>query len=165
MDSIQLAEIGLLSDCDAICVSAEHAEKLRWSHVSTTSLDEYGPEHPAVFRARQAKYPMDLLKNAKGAGGFSSWFSPESRNMACELLQEVLQEMESQMAEIEQAVEIEIQRRYELGTIKLKDLYRSSELQPNSVKGTKCKKARLDLDVLFKPVAGLEVDQAMDEVF
>lgn len=165
MDLIQLAEIGLLSDCDAVCVSAEHAEKLQWSRVSATSLDDYGPEHPAVFRARQAKYPMDLLKNAKGAGGFSSWLSPESRNMTCELLNEVLREMESQMAIIEQVMEIEIQRRYEQGTIKLKDLYRNSELETNSGKGAKCKKARLCLDALFKPVTSLEVDEAMDEVF
>lgn len=165
MDLVQLAEIGLLSDCDAVCVSAEHAEKMKWSRVSTTSLDDYGPEHPAVFRARQAKYPMDLLKNAKGAGGFSNWLSPESRNMTCESLHEVLQEMGSQMAEIEQAVEKEIQRRYEQGMIKLKDLYRNSEPEANSVKGTKCKKARLDLDALSDPGASLKVDQAMDEVF
>jgi transaldolase len=164
MDLIQLAEIGLLSDCDAVCVSAEQAEKLKWSRVPTTSLDDYGPEHPAVFRARQAKYPMDLLKNAKGIGAFSSWLSPESRNMTCEVLHEVLQEMESQMALIEQAVEIEIQRRYEQGTIKLKDLYRNSEAEANSVKGTKSKKSRLDLEALFEPVTGLKVDQAMDEV-
>jgi len=85
--------------------------------------------------------------------------------MTCELLNEMLQEMESQMAVIEQAVEIETKRRYEQGTIKLKDLYRNSELEANSVKGTKCKKAGLGLDALFKPVTNLKVDQEMDEVF
>ncbi|KIM41239.1 hypothetical protein M413DRAFT_410773 [Hebeloma cylindrosporum] len=161
-----LAEIGLLSDCDAVCVSAEHAEKMKWSSVPTTSLDDYGPEHPAVFRARQAKYPMDLLKNAKGTGGFSRWLSPESRNMTCELLDEVLQEMESQMASIEQVVEIEIKRRYEQGTTPLKELYR--RLDAERAKSSQSPKVVLVREMwqgLFTPVTSLGVEQAIDEVF
>jgi len=165
MDLIQLAEIGLLSDCDAVCVSEEHAEKLKWSRAPTTFMDDYGPEHPAVFRAQQAKYPMDLLKNAKRFGGFSQWLSPESRNMTCELLSEFLQEMESQMAVIEQAVEIETEHRYEQGKMTLKDLFRNSELEANSdSERDQVQKARLDLDVFFTATSS-RAEQAMDEVF
>jgi len=163
LDLIQLAEIGLLSDCDAVCVSEEHAEKLKWSRVPTTFMEDYGPEHPAVFRAQQAKYPMDLLKNAKRSGGFSQWLSPESRKMTGELLNEFLQEMESQMAVIEQAVEIETQHRYQQGTIKLKDLFINSELEANSGgEWDQVQKAGL---VLFKTATGSRAEQAMDEVF
>jgi len=163
-----LAEIGLLSDCDAICVSVEHAEKLKWSRVLTTSLDDYGVQHPSIFRARQAKYPMDLLNSAKE--GFSNWLSPESRNMTGELLSEALQEIESQMEIIEQVVEVEIKHRYELATVKLKDIYR--ELEPKSAKkkSTQPSKevSKLGLHMWqasFNPVSGLGVEQEMDEVF
>ncbi|KAF8177655.1 hypothetical protein BJ912DRAFT_985245 [Pholiota molesta] len=91
-DFRNLAEIGLLSECDAVCVSAEHANELSWT----------------VLRARQAKYPTDLLTRK---GGFSTWFSPESRSLTSQLLHDALNTMQNQMKLIEHVVEEEMIRR------------------------------------------------------
>lgn len=107
IDSIQLAEIGLLSECDAVCVSAEHADKLSWSQAPTASFD-LSEEPQAVLRARQAKYPTDLLTRK---GGFSTWFSPESRSLTSQLLHDALNTMQSQMKIMEHVVEKEMIRR------------------------------------------------------
>ncbi|KAF8909754.1 hypothetical protein CPB84DRAFT_1958797 [Gymnopilus junonius] len=114
-----LSEVGLLSEFDAVCITPEQSERLRWSPVSVDALDRQ--DHPAVLRAQQAKYPTDLLGLDTG---FSSWFSPASRKFASNVLQPVLQDSKRQMDDIEDRLRDELIWQLDLATLPMKALER-----------------------------------------
>ncbi|KDR76872.1 hypothetical protein GALMADRAFT_66398, partial [Galerina marginata CBS 339.88] len=115
-----LAEIGLLSDFDAVCVSPEQADRLRWSRLPVTTLEFENAAVPATFRAQHAKYPTDLLTRK---GGFSTWFSPESRNLTTRVLCGELDSMRGHMDTIEHLVALEVKRQSDLRSMSINDLY------------------------------------------
>ncbi|KAF9484296.1 hypothetical protein BDN70DRAFT_989746 [Pholiota conissans] len=129
-DFRSLAEIGLLSECDAVCVSADQIDRLSWSQVPTASLD-LSEEPQVILRARQAKFPTDLLTKD---GGFATWFSSESRSLASTLLHDVLKDTQDQMQIIEHVVEEEVIRRMALrGPLKKpSDVDKAFDLKPKS---------------------------------
>ncbi|KJA21315.1 hypothetical protein HYPSUDRAFT_140843 [Hypholoma sublateritium FD-334 SS-4] len=104
-DFRSVAEIGLLSECDAVCVSEEQAARLKWSQVPTAL--HYSEQPRVRLRAEQAKYPTNLLTRK---GGFSTWFSPQSRSLTMDILHDALQILQKQMIVLEHVVEEEIIR-------------------------------------------------------
>ncbi|KAJ3502446.1 hypothetical protein NLJ89_g8887 [Agrocybe chaxingu] len=109
-DFRSLTEIGLVSECDGVCISAQQADKLRWSKAPIFPLE--GKDIPAVLRARQAKYPTELLSKVDG---FSKRLSTESRILTTKFLQESLRDLGEAMDTIELLVcdELEVKlKRY-----------------------------------------------------
>ncbi|KAF8961412.1 hypothetical protein BDZ97DRAFT_2076952 [Flammula alnicola] len=163
-DFRNMAEIGMLSECDAVCVSAEQADKLRWSRVPTASLD-LREDPQVVLRAGQAKHPTDLLTRK---GGFSSWFSPESRNLTTDLLRDALAVMKGQMNIIEHVVKEEVDRRLFLQK-SLKAMYKVEF--PHKIKWPEAQAAnnkdegsQSETDNYDNPVDQGLVDQVLQEV-
>lgn len=70
-------------------------------------------ELPANLRARQAKYPTDLLTRE---GSFTKWLSPEARNLTTTFLRDTLMDMEIAMNTIDTIVARELKRQYKLAT-------------------------------------------------
>jgi len=68
-------------------------------------------ELPANLRARQAKYPTDLLTRE---GSFTKWLSPEARNLTTTFLRDTLMDMEIAMNTIDAIVARELKRQYKL---------------------------------------------------
>jgi hypothetical protein len=114
---VQFAEMGLLGDFDAVCVSEYQIDKLRWSTVPTSS----GETSPSVLlRAGQAQYPTNFLTVE---GGFIKLLSSESRNLIKDIMDGGLKEIKEKMGKIEAAVVSEVDRQFKVGTMKLKELY------------------------------------------
>lgn len=116
-----MAEVGLLSEFDAVGVSRNQADRLKWSKVPIISVEN--TDLPTALRGRQAKYPTDLLTQQ---GGFLASLSPSSRNLINSVLGDALGKMQGEMDTIEHVVREEIDRRFRLGTLDLKTLYKSA---------------------------------------
>ncbi|KIJ94100.1 hypothetical protein K443DRAFT_642765 [Laccaria amethystina LaAM-08-1] len=116
-DFRKFAEMGILGDFDAVCVSEYQIDKLRWSTVPTSS----GETSPSVLlRAGQAQYPTNFLTVE---GGFIKLLSSESRNLIKDIMDGGLKEIKEKMGKIEAAVVSEVDRQFKVGTMKLKELY------------------------------------------
>lgn len=154
-----MAEVGLLSDFDAVGISKDQADRLEWSKVPIISLENM--DLPAVLRGRQAKYPTDLLTQQ---GGFLASLSPGSRNLINVFLEEALGKMQGEMDAIEHIVSKEVDRQFRLGTLDLKTLYKSSTVSSTYAPKRKCgrKKSREPREI--EKVCPPEPDP-MDEVF
>lgn len=122
-----MAEIGLLSEFDAVGVSRNQADRLKWSKVPIISLENV--DLPTALRGRQAKYPTDLLTQQ---GGFLASLSPGSRNFINSVLGEALGKMQGEMDAIENIVSKEVDRQFRLGTLNLKTLYKLTAVPPTS---------------------------------
>lgn len=91
----------MLSGFDAVYISAEQVDKMRWSSAPAAPLDSQ--ENVLVtLRVREAKYPTGLLANK---GGFPTWFSPESRSLTVGLLHEALESMQLAMNHLDHVIE------------------------------------------------------------
>jgi hypothetical protein len=154
-----LAEVGLLSEFDAVGVSRNQADRLKWSKVPIISLENV--DLPAALRGRQAKYPTDLLKQQSG---FLASLSPGSRNLINSVLGEALSKMQGEMDAIEHIVGKEVDRQFKLGTLPLKTLYRSMR---TSKKKSVRKKSREPTEITPREIENLNPTKAdpMDEVF
>ncbi|KAF9458266.1 hypothetical protein BDZ94DRAFT_1226563, partial [Collybia nuda] len=113
-----LSEIGPLGDFDAICVTKDQADRLKWSQVPITSPSV---DSSASLRARQAQYPTKLLGTESG---FLNAMSLDTRNTVTSTLFTALGEMKAQMDDLEAIVATEVHRQFELLTLDLRSLYR-----------------------------------------
>ncbi|KAF8801194.1 hypothetical protein BYT27DRAFT_7198501 [Phlegmacium glaucopus] len=156
-----LPEIGLLSEFDAVGVSGNQADGLKWSKVPTISLDNV--DLPTALRGRQAKYPTDLLTQK---GGFLASLSPVSRNLINTVLGDALGKMQGEMDAIEDIVGKEVDRQFRLGTLDLKTLYKSTAVSPErkSIRKNSRESAETTTTREIEILCPAEADP-MDEVF
>lgn len=73
---IQMAEIAMLADFDAVSVSTYQLDRLEWNVARCTPREI--PQESVVLRAGQARYPAQLLRED---GKFLKRVSRESRRM------------------------------------------------------------------------------------
>ncbi|KAF8153301.1 hypothetical protein B0H34DRAFT_662974 [Crassisporium funariophilum] len=157
-----MAELGLLSEFDAVCISREQADRLKWSKVPVASLENANLS--VALRARQAKYPTELLTRE---GGFLACFSPESRKLTNGILHDALMKMQGEMDAIEDIVAQEVERQFRLGTLDLKTLYKFPSKSKRKSEGDEEKSEHETMDTSAKfenwsrEMAGL----GLDEVF
>jgi transaldolase len=115
-----VSEIGPLGDFDAICVTKDQADRLRWSQVGISTPED---SSAAVLRARQAQYPTSFLKSETG---FMNIMSAKSRRMVAATMFVALEEMKAHMDALQLIVENEVKRQFDLQNLDLRTLYRSS---------------------------------------
>jgi transaldolase len=127
-----LSEIGPLGDFDAICVTKDQADRLRWSQISISTPDD---SSSIALRARQAQYPTSFLESKTG---FMNAMSTETRSMVAATMFVALGEMKAHMDILQQIVDNEMQWQFELQTMDLRTLYRSSEKKKNKRRSTTC---------------------------
>lgn len=114
-----MTELGLLSDCFAVCVSSEQVERLKGgARVPITSVK--GLSNNAKRHGQEAKYPTNLLKSG-------AWFSGTSRSAINRVLFSGLQAMKRQMEVIEHYVEQEFVKRFEFNAVDLRTIYNLHE--------------------------------------
>ena len=159
----------MLGEFDAISVTKDQANRLRWSQVPIST--PVGSSC-AALRARQAQYPTRLLESNTG---FMNLMSAETRSIISATLFVGLGEMKAHMDTLEQIVATEVKRQFELQTLDLRTLYLASACS------RKAKKESKDASLLPKAnspkrnlanTLGLddgagdsELEQDVDEVF
>ena len=156
-----MSEVGPLGDFDAICVTKDQADRMRWSQVAiSTPVDS----SRAALRARQAQYPTRLLESKTG---FMAVMSAETRHMIAATMFVALGEMKAHMDVLQEIIEMEVRRQFELETLDLRTLY-SSARRKQEIKqmSAACISSRRDLaDALGLDDAAAETHREEDEVF
>ncbi|KAF9001194.1 hypothetical protein BDQ17DRAFT_1492247 [Cyathus striatus] len=105
----EMAEIGLLSDFDAVCIAPEQIDRLRWSNIPIESSDTASAVN---LRASQAQFPTTYLK--AGERFMSSSMSLNSRKLTNFILEEELGRLIKYMELIEDALFREFERQIKL---------------------------------------------------
>jgi len=133
-DFREVSEIALLGELDAISLSQEQIEILRWSSLSLTAATE-----EASLRARQAQYPTVLLQSK---GGFMASLSAETRTMIAATMYVTLGKLKVQMEALQEVVEAEVKHQLRMRTTDLATLYQQEEVptQPSTPVKRKTKK-------------------------
>lgn len=154
-----MTEIGPLGDFDAICVTKDQADRMKWSQVGlSTPVDSSS----VALRARQAQHPTRLLESE---GGFMNVMSAKTRNMVSATMYVALGEMKAHMDVLHQIVENEVVRQFELQILDLRTLYSSSKRRQGiKHRSATCKHERSLADSLGLDDATDE-DLGEDEVF
>jgi len=124
-----LSEICLLGELDAIALSKEQIEGLRWSQLPLCF--ELSESSPASLRARQAQYPTALLASKSG---FMTAMSAETRSMVAATVYVAIGKMKVEMETLQAVVGREVERQFALQTLDLKTLYRSITLGKKKAK-------------------------------
>lgn len=124
---MQMAEIALLADFDAVSVSTYQLDRLEWNVARYAPQDV--PPKAVLLRAEQAQHPRHMSSDASrrtrktGAGNdlvcadddfFESKISRASRRMIQGILSEGLESLAQAMAVIEMAVVEEVDSHLEL---------------------------------------------------
>ncbi|GLB39615.1 putative transaldolase is important for the balance of metabolites in the pentose-phosphate pathway [Lyophyllum shimeji] len=159
-----LSEIGPHAGFDAICISKDQADGLQRCQISTATLRLSSSAH---LRARQAQYPTSFLSSKTG---FMEAMSAETRSMVAATLFVPLGEMKAQMDSLEEIVEKEVVRQFELTltTVDLKGFYgtpvkkRKSRVSDGSDSGRAGLKRGLAEDLGLEEVCS---SQDTDDVF
>jgi transaldolase len=112
-----LSEIGLLGDFDAICLTKDQVDRLKWCQIAISTPDD---SSPSALRARQAQFPTRFLESEVG---FMNVMSAETRSMVAATMFVALGEMKAHMDVLQKIVAKEVTKQFELQTLDLSALY------------------------------------------
>ncbi|TFK28233.1 aldolase [Coprinopsis marcescibilis] len=102
-----MAEIAVLADFDAVCVSEYQLDRLKWNIARyDPSIDSYPT---VVLRSKQARYPPNILDQDDR---FMKNLSPESRGMIRDIMSPALERLSEDMDTIEAAIVREVKKQF-----------------------------------------------------
>lgn len=119
-DCRQMSEISPLGGLDAVSLSIEQLDELRWC---TLPLSLSIPESsPVIIQARKARFPTSFLQRQSG---FMSAMSAETSSMVAGTMYPILGRLKVQMELIEDVIQDALEREISLRYMEMKHLVRS----------------------------------------